>query len=111
MRTRGADSLGAAVQQVAERAKTLTRLEAELATIELRRKAAEVGAGAALATAAVVIALFAVGFFFAGIAAGLATFMPTWLVSVLRRGSPPVPEQAIEEAQLTAAALRGNGRG
>ena len=127
MRTHGADGFGAAVQEVAERTKTLTRLEAELATLELRHKAASLGEGAALVAAAALLALFALGFFFAGVAAALATFMPTWgallvmagmllLVGVgvgvagrvvLRRGVPPVPEQAIAEAQLTKTALRG----
>jgi protein-S-isoprenylcysteine O-methyltransferase Ste14 len=131
MRTPGADGLGDAVHEVAERTKALTRLEAELATLELRRKASALGEGAALVAAAVLLALFALGFFFAGIAAALATFMPTWaallvmagmllLVAagvglagwvVLRRGVPPVPEQAIAEAQLTTTALRGNARG
>ena len=131
MRTHGADGLGAAVQEVAERTKTLTRLEAELAVLELRRKASALGEGAALVAAAALLALFALGFFFAAVAAGLATFMPTWLALlvtggmlvlvavavglagrvVLRRGVPPVPEQAIAEAQLTTSALRGGTGG
>jgi Putative Actinobacterial Holin-X, holin superfamily III len=126
MRTPGADGLGAAVQEVAERTTTVTRLEVELATLELRHNAAALGEGAALVAAAALLALFALGFFFAGVAAALATFMPTWaallvmagmllLVGagvgvagrvVLRRGVPPVPEQAIAEAQLTTTALR-----
>ena len=128
MPTPGANGLGAAVQEVAERTKTLTRLEAELAALELRRKASALGEGAALVAAAAVLALFALGFFFAAVAAGLATFLPTWLALlvmagmlllvaagvglagrvVLRRGVPPVPEQAIAEAQLTTSTLRGS---
>ena len=51
MRTHGSDGLGAAVQEVAEHTKTLTRLEAELAALELRRKASALGAGAGLVAA------------------------------------------------------------
>jgi hypothetical protein len=130
-RDAGAGGLGAALHEVAERTKTLARLETELATLELRRKAAALGEGASLVAAAVVLALFAIGFFFAAVAAGLATLMPTWLallvmagilllvagvvgmigVAQLRKGVPPVPEQAMTEARLTTAALRGNGHG
>jgi uncharacterized membrane protein YedE/YeeE len=125
-RANGRDSgLQAAVHEVAERARALTRLEVELAALELRRKAAAVGMGAALLVAAGVVALFAAGFLLAAAAAALATVLPTWaallvvsgaLVVVagvlfaigsarLRRGVPPLPEQALEEAKLTGAAL------
>jgi Putative Actinobacterial Holin-X, holin superfamily III len=117
--------LQAAVHDVAERARALTRLEVELASLELRRKTAAFGTGAALIAAGGVLALFAVGFLLATAAAALATVVPTWsallvvggtllvvaavLVAIgtsrLRRGVPPVPEQALEEAKLTGAAL------
>ena len=67
-----------------------------------------------------------VGFLFATIAAGLATFLPWWLAllivtlflgllvvtlgligrSRIQKGSPLAPEQAIREARLTGEALR-----
>ena len=67
-----------------------------------------------------------VGFLFATLAAGLATFLPWWLAllivtlllgllvatlgligrSKIQKGSPPVPEQAIREAKLTGEAIR-----
>ncbi len=117
--------LQAAVHEVAERARALTRLEVELASLELRRKTAAVGAGAALIAAGGVLALFATGFLLATAAAALAIVLPTWLAllvvggtlvalaavliaigsSRLRRGVPPIPEQALEEAKLTGAAL------
>ena len=31
--------------------------------------------------------------------------------TLIRRGTPPVPEQAIHEAKLTSQALKANGRG
>ena len=75
--------------------------------------------------------LFAFAFLLASAAAGLATFIATWLallivggalvvstivlaaigIAVLKRAVPPVPERALTEAKLTAEALRGNGRG
>ena len=117
----------AAVHEVTEHARTLARLEAELAGLELRRKVAALGVGAALLAVGGVLALFALGFLLATAAAALALAVDTWLallivagglvlvaaiafalgLSRLKKGVPPVPEQAIEEAKLTGAALRG----
>ena len=122
--------LGAAVKDVTEHASTWFRLERELAIVELRKKITSFGIGLVLAIGAAFVALYALGFLFATIAAALATFMPTWLallvvtlfllvtagvlgavgVSRIKRGTPPVPEQAIREAKLTTSALKGNGR-
>jgi hypothetical protein len=131
-RADGSDrGLQAAVHDVAERARALTRLEVELASLELRRKTAAVGMGAALLAAGGVVALFAAGFLLATAAVALATVLPTWLAllvvggallvvagvlfaigsSRLRRGVPPVPEQALEEAKLTGAALTAGRNG
>jgi hypothetical protein len=124
------NGVGAIAHKVAEHASALVRLETELATLELRRKAASVGTGAALVAAAGIVGLFTCGFMLAALAAALGTFLPSWLallfvalgllmatatlgavgVSRLRRGVPPVPEQAVEEAKLTAEALRGTRR-
>jgi membrane protein implicated in regulation of membrane protease activity len=102
------------------------RLELELAVLELKQKFAALGVGIGLTAGAAVFAVFALGFMFATIAAGLATFLATWLallivtlflfvlVAVLgllgrrsiRKGSPPVPQQAIHEAKLTTTAIR-----
>jgi uncharacterized membrane protein YqjE len=120
-------SLGTAVKQVAEHASSLVRLELELASLELKKKAAALGVGLALVVGAVVFALYAVGFLFATITAGLATAMATWLAllivtvfllvvtavlgligqRLIKKGTPPVPEQAIAEAKITSNALRG----
>ena len=129
MPTRG-NSLGAVVHEVAERASTLARLEAELALVEVRGKIASLGAGGAVLASAAVFGLFAVGFLLAAFAAGLAVFVSVWLallivgvvlaiatlalalggVSLVKRGMPPTPEGAVAEAKLTAEALKGNGR-
>ena len=122
--------LGAAVKEVAERASSIVRLELELAALELKRKVVALGLGIGLALGAAVFLVFMLGFAFATIAAALATAMPTWLallittfllfvfaavlgvlgLAKIRKGSPPVPEQAIREAKLTSEALKSNGR-
>jgi uncharacterized membrane protein YqjE len=118
--------LGGAVKAVAERASALVRLELELAALELKEKLAAIGVGIGLALGAAVFAVFAFGFLFATVAAALATFLSTWLsllivtlflfvlVAVfgflgmrsIKKGTPPVPEQAIREAKLTKTAIR-----
>jgi hypothetical protein len=126
---RESGGLGFSAKMVAERASALVRLELELAALELKRKLIALGAGIAFAFGAVVFLLFALGFGLAAAAAGIATAMSVWaallIVSgglvllvlllggialmALRKGSPPVPEQAIREAKLTTEALKSNG--
>ncbi|MBA2568304.1 MAG: phage holin family protein [Actinobacteria bacterium] len=141
--------LGAAVKDVTEHASTWFRLERELAILELKKKVTALGVGIGLGLGAAVIGLFGLGFLFATSAAALDTFMPRWLsllivtlflfaiagvlgvlaLGRIKKGTPPVPEQALQEAKLTTAALkdgrtgtasrsgdasdplRGNGRG
>ena len=123
--------LGAAAKHVAEHASSLARLELELATVELKRKIAALGIGIGLALGAALFLLFALGFGFAAAAAALATATSTWLallivtgalfglalilgvfaLGAVKRGTPPVPEQAIREAKLTTEALKSDGRG
>ena len=122
-------TLGGAAKQVAEHASALARLELELAATELKTKVAALGKGAVFGAGALFFVLYAIGFLFATIAAALATFLPTWLalllvtvalllgaglfgflaVRSLKRGTPPVPRQAIEEARMTTAALKTDG--
>jgi Putative Actinobacterial Holin-X, holin superfamily III len=122
-------SLGSAAKQVAEHASALARLELELAATEIKSKVGALGKGAAFGAVALFFLLYAIGFIFATIAAALATFLSTWLalllvtiflllgvglfgllaLNSLKRGAPPVPEQAIEEARMTTAALKTDG--
>jgi hypothetical protein len=121
---------GTAAKQVAEHASALARLELELASLELKRKLTALGVGVGLGVGAAVFALFLFGFGLATIAAALATFLPTWLALLIvtgflllvtgvlallairsvRRGTPPVPQQAIREAKLTTEAIKSDGR-
>ncbi len=122
--------VGAAAKQVAEHASTLAKLELELAGLELKRKAGALGAGIGLGVGAALVGLFALGFGLATIAVALAIVLDTWLAMLImtvgllaiagmlgllalnriKRGTPPVPEQAIREAKLTTEALKANGR-
>ena len=123
--------LGAAIRDVTQHAKTWFRLEQELAALELKKKATAFGVGIGLGLGALVVVLYAIGFLFATIAAALDTFMPHWLsllvvtlflfliagilgalaIGRIRKGTPPVPERAMQEAKLFTGALKGNNRG
>jgi Putative Actinobacterial Holin-X, holin superfamily III len=118
--------VGQATKSVAEHASALVRLELELAALELRRKLISFALGIGLVLGAVLFLLYALGFGLASAAAGIATAVPMWgaLLIVtgvlfvltmllaafglmaLKRGTPPVPEQAIREAKLTTEALK-----
>jgi membrane protein implicated in regulation of membrane protease activity len=122
--------LSGATKRVAEHAREFVRLEVELATAELKKKAAALGTGLGLILGAAVLAFLALTFGLLAAAAGLATTLPVWasllivmgalivitailaLVgkAMLEKGVQPVPEQAVEEARLTGEALR-NGDG
>jgi cytochrome b561 len=123
------DGLGGAAKQVAEHASALARLEIELATMELKRKVVALAAGIAFGVVALVLLLFALGFALAGGAAAIATTLSTWAailivagglflgalflalfaVGALKKGTPPVPRQAIDEARATTEALKTDG--
>jgi hypothetical protein len=123
--------LGTAAKLVAEKASAIARLEVELASMELKKKVAALGVGIGLLVGALLVLVYTVGFGFATIAAALATFLPLWLsllivtgflflltavlafvgIKKVQRGTPPVPEQAIDEAKLTTQALKSNGSG
>jgi Putative Actinobacterial Holin-X, holin superfamily III len=118
--------VGGAAKSVAEHASAIARLEIELAAFELKKKVTTLAVGIGMGVGAAVFALFGLGFVFATIAAALATFLPTWLALLIvtiglfvlaallgglargriRKGTPPVPEQAIREAKLTTEALK-----
>jgi hypothetical protein len=128
-RTRDRPGLGGAAKLVADRARSIVRLEIELAVSELKRKVAALGLGIAMLVGAAIFGVFALGFALATIAAGLAATLSTWLallivagalflvtgllvalgLRAIRKGTPPIPEQAIEEAKLTMAAVT-NGK-
>ena len=120
----GPSQLGAAVQEVTEKASLLVREEIALARAELTQKATRLGKGAAVAAVAGVIALGAVilllhalGWFFAWVIGEanlvflgfviaavillvLAAIAGLIGVRMIKKATPPKPEMAIEEAKL-----------
>lgn len=122
----GNHKLGTVAKQVAEHASALTRLEVELASLELKSKVVSLGVGVGLAAGAAVFALVGLAFALATITAAIALVVSVWLallimtgalflvagvagvlaVGRLRRGTPPVPEEAIEEAKRTTEAIK-----
>ncbi len=126
----GADkSLGEIVAEVSEKASQLVREEIELAKAEVKDKFSKLTKGAVVAAAAGVFMVFAVTMFFHGLAwfvddvfnwedniwAGF--FVVTAMLFLLgilaallalrlfKKGSPPTPDLAIEEARRTRAEL------
>jgi len=121
--------LGGAAKLVADRARSLVRLELRLAATELKQKVASIGIGIGLLVGSLLFLFFALAFGLATIAAAIATATSVWLallivtaallavggllaaigVRSIKKGTPPVPEQALAEARLTAEEVR-NGK-
>ncbi|HEY3962503.1 MAG TPA: phage holin family protein [Gaiellaceae bacterium] len=118
--------IGGAARRVADSARSLIRLELQLAALELKKKVIALGVGIGLAAAALVFGVLMVIFALATVAAVFATFLATWLALLvvtgillllalacgvlavvrLKNGASPVPEAAIHEAKLTTEAIR-----
>jgi hypothetical protein len=126
-------TLGEAVGDVSTKASLLIREEIELAKAELSEKVSSIVKGSVVGIAAGVLAVFALIYFFEALAwffndlfdvgsklwvgflivfgilialAGVAGFIG---VRWIKRGSPPTPDMAIEEAKRTRAELTGAG--
>jgi hypothetical protein len=122
--------LSDAARAVVEHTNAIVKLELELARLELQEKGKRLGTGAGLLAVAAFLALLAIELGIAAIAAALALELPVWAailvtmggvllmiailvlvgLQILKRGTPPVPEQAIEEARLTTEVLRNGQR-
>jgi uncharacterized membrane protein YqjE len=128
-------SLGEIVADVSEKASQLVREEIELAKAEVKDKISKLAKGAVVAAAAGVFLVFGITTFFHGLAwflndvfnwednnwAGFAVvtgllFLLGLLSGLLalrlfKKGSPPTPELAIEEARRTRAELEAQKAG
>ena len=118
-------NIAQAIQDVSERAQVLIREEIELAKAEVIEKVTTLAKGAAVGVAAGVFALFALLFILHGLAwlawwaipfSGPTYFWGFFIVGAIllvlgalaafiasrafKRGSPPKPEMAIDEAKL-----------
>jgi hypothetical protein len=119
--------LGEIVTEVTSKAQLLVREEIELAKAEVTAKVSKLAKGAGFFVGAAVLGLFGLIWFFHFLAIGLADWLglKLWvgylMVTVVlfvivgllaflglrsvKKGSPPVPKMAIEEAKKTRAAL------
>jgi H+/Cl- antiporter ClcA len=128
-RDSGEKSLGEIVAEVSEKASQLVREEIELAKAEVTGKLSKLGRGAGIGAAAGVFLVFGITMFFHGLAwflddvfnwedniwAGFAVVTALlFLLAALsafiayrlfKKGSPPTPDMAIEEAKRTRAEL------
>jgi hypothetical protein len=118
--------LSDATKRVADHARSLVQLELRLAVTEIKRKLVALGAGIGLTLAAATFGLLALVFGLAAGTAALALVLPVWAallvmfgglflfsgllggigIAMLRKGAKPIPEQAIEEAQMTRETLQ-----
>jgi uncharacterized membrane protein YqjE len=121
-------SLGEIVNEVSEKASLLVREEIELAKAEIQLKINRLAKGAALGAAAGVFLVFVLIYLFHALSwlwVDLFNFNAVWpgfaitsgillvlgalagllAVRFFKRGAPPVPELAIEEAKKTRATL------
>lgn len=116
--------VGETVQEISERASVLVREEIELAKAEVQVKAKSLAQGGAVAVAAGVFVLFAVvllleaaswgvwlafiggqdywaGFLIMGVVLlGLATIAGFVASRAFKKGSPPTPQMAIDQARM-----------
>ena len=112
---------------VKKRTLSLARLNVELAKLEGKQKATAIGTGAGLGAGAGVLLVYAIGFAFAALAAGLSETISLWLsllivagilflaaaiaaflaVRFVRKASPATPTQALEEAARTLETFEG----
>jgi uncharacterized membrane protein YqjE len=121
-------SLGEIVNEVSEKATLLVREEIELAKAEMQQKATRLAKGAAFGAAAVVFLLFMMIYLLEGLSwfwNDLFNFNAAWpgfaittgillvfglcavlfAVQFFKRGAPPTPNMAIEEAKKTREVL------
>ena len=122
--------LGEIVAEVSEKASLLIQQEIELAKAEVTDKVSKLGRGAAIGAAAGVFLIFGVTMLFhtlawflndlfdwnsiwpGFLAVTVALFVLAALAAFLayrffKKGSPPMPQMAIEQAKLTRAELEG----
>jgi uncharacterized membrane protein YqjE len=119
-------SVGELVQQLSNQTATLVRQELRLAQVELQEKGKRVGIGAGMFGGAGVVALYGVGALIAAAVIGIGTLLEPWIAAAIvgvvllavagilaltgrrqvERGTPPLPEQAIESAKRDVDAVK-----
>jgi uncharacterized membrane protein YqjE len=112
-------SVGELVNQLSQQTSTLVRQELQLAQTELQEKGKRMGIGAGMFGGAGLVALYGVGALVAAAIIGIGTLLEPWIAAVIvgvvllavagilaltgrkqvERGTPPLPQQAIESAK------------
>lgn len=123
-------SLGQLTGDLSQQVSRLVRDEIRLAQVEMKDKGKRFGTGAGLMGAGGVIALFGVGCVVAAAVLALDLVWPTWLAAVvigavllivaavvaakgrsqMRRGTPPMPSEAMKSTKEDIEALKGGHR-
>jgi membrane protein len=123
-------SLGQLTGDLSQQVSRLVRDEIRLAQVEMKDKGKRFGRGAGLIGAGGVIALFGVGCLVAAAVLGLDLVWPAWLSAIvigavllivaavvgstgrsqMRRGTPPMPREAMESTKEDIEALKGGHR-
>jgi len=129
-RTDDDKSVGELVGQLSEQTSTLIRQEMRLARAELQEKGKRVGVGAGMFGGAGMVALYGVGALIAAAIMLIGTAVEPWLAALIvgvvllavaglvallgkkqvDRGTPPVPEQAVESVQRDLDEVKARAR-
>jgi uncharacterized membrane protein YqjE len=129
-RTDDERSVGELVQALTQQTSALVRHEMRLAQVELQEKGKRVGMGAGMFGGAGLVALYGVGALIAAAIIGLGTLLDPWLAAVIvgvvllavagvlaltgkkqvDRGTPPLPEQAIESTKRDLDEVKARAR-
>jgi uncharacterized membrane protein YqjE len=123
-------STGDLVAQLSTQVTRLVRDELRLAQVELQQKGKRAGVGAGLAGAGGVFALFGLAALELAAIVALALVLPLWAAALIvgaavlllagllgligarqvKRGVPPIPEQAIASVQRDAQVIKERGK-
>jgi uncharacterized membrane protein YqjE len=123
-------SVGALMGRLSQQTSTLIRQELHLAQAELQEKGKRVGVGAGMFGGAGLVALYGVGALVAAAIIGIGTLLEPWIAAVIVgvvllavagvlaltgrkqvvRGTPPLPEQAIESAKRDVDEVKRSAR-
>ena len=118
-RTDDERSVGELVQALSAQTSALVRQEMRLAQSELQQKGKRIGIGAGMFGGAGLVALYGVGALIAAAIIGIGTLLEPWIAALIvgavllavagilaltgkkqvDRGTPPLPEQAIDSAK------------
>jgi uncharacterized membrane protein YqjE len=123
-------SVGELVQALTQQTSALVRHEMRLAQVELQEKGKRMGMGAGMFGGAGLVALYGVGALIAAAIIGLGTVLEPWIAAVILgvvllavagilaltgkkqvdRGTPPLPEQAIESTKRDVDEVKARAR-